>query len=312
MELVGLTFLLLALGVSALGTTLFVGFIVGMWYSRHYYDGSEDTGAREWSAFRAWLVSLLRISAKYYFDYEVRYANKAVEERVRRYLPPQPVTNNVSSEEDEKEEAESRHDTPLTINTPQTALFCGHPHGLLAVSSLYMLTMQNSPWLALRPCIHKHVFATPLLRDLALWFGARDVTRANIETLLHKETCSVYIAPGGCREMITLGSESIQTQHTGFLRIAYRLKRPVFPVIHRGQENVFRGYTWPWLDTVRHIMLDITGYPLPSFFLGPFPGKLTSWVYAPLEPSDYASVDQFIEAYYTTVKAYASSGDDCQ
>jgi Diacylglycerol acyltransferase len=199
-------------------------------------------------------------------------------------------------------------------DTEKSAIFAGHPHGLLAISSLLLLFSKDAPlvadsdvrdqasvdWRRVRPCIHRHVFRVPLLRDVALWIGAIDVSRTNIVSMLHGGT-SIYLAPGGCREMILDRSLPIQRQHQGFLRIAFEEKRIVFPVVHMGQERVFLTYTCHWLDRLRGALLGATGYPFPTLFLGPFPSPLTSHVLPPFDPSTFDGIESFIEAYYKCV-----------
>ena len=150
------------------------------------------------------------------------------------------------------------------------------------------------------PCVHRHIFAVPVIRDFALWLGCVDVSKENITWIL--ETRSIYLAPGGCREMILDPEEPIQSHHEGFLRIAYEKKCLVFPIIHTGQEDIFISWTSPWLDGIRHAILDMYGYPFPTFFSPPLPSKLTSHVLMPHDPNDYDSAEKFIEIYYTTIK----------
>jgi diacylglycerol O-acyltransferase 2, plant len=275
MELVLLVLLGLVAAVSALGCALFVGFGAGMAYSRAYWDGAENDGRRAWPRFRAAVATALHLSARLYFDYEVGYATEATRFEAEKALLADGHTEGAAA-----------------------ALFAGHPHGLFAIASLYLLTPRSPHvgWRSLVPCIHAHVFAVPLLRDLALWFGARDVTEANLRALLGAGR-SAYLVPGGCREMI-IGPDTIQRKHMGFLRIAYETQRRVFPLLHRGQDAVFRTYSCAALDRLRHAMLDLTGYPLPSFFLGPFPAKLSTLVLEPLDPCHFTTVEEFIDAYY--------------
>lgn len=267
MELVLLSLFFLFSIISVLGTSLFVGLLIGIWYSKYYYDKCEYTGGRHWPAFRDKLASLLYLTAKYYFAHDIRCESPEVKDLL----------------------AEARG-----------VIIAGHPHGLFAIGSFYLLmATPNSFWKTVVPMVHRRIFDTPFVRDFALWCNARNVTKENIESVLD-DNLNVYIAPGGCREMIERET-GIQSKHTGFLRIAFEKKRLVFPVLHYGQEDIFKCYTFKALDIFRHITLDITGYPLPSFFLGPFPAKLRTVVIKPVDPTLFKSVKDFTEAYYKEV-----------
>lgn len=268
MELVIMAFICSVFFASFIGVAVTLSFLIGLFYSKFYYDNSERDGTRKWSYFQDIMTRLSYPLQKFYFDYTVVYHGEGLEQLVKDY------------------------------QSKETALFVGCPHGLVAISSLFLTALsQEKSWRDVTPCIHRHVFAMPFLRDIALWLGAIDVSKENIVKRL--KTHSIYLASGGCREMIIdVENDGIQQRHKGFLRLAYQEKKLIFPVIHRGQENVFPSYTCRWLDKVRHIVLDITGYPFPSFFLGPMPRKLTSHVFAPHNPSLYVTEEEFIDSYY--------------
>jgi hypothetical protein len=281
MELVIMSFFLFALLTSFIGVAVTIGFFVGLFYSHYYYDEAEKSGVRKWHALQETLSRLTYALQKYYFSFTVVYkGDDNLESLVREY------------------------------QTKNTAIFVGAPHGLIAISSLFLVGIpsdyKKSTWRNVTPCIHRHVFAVPFLRDVALWLGAINVSRPNIVEKL--KTNSVYLASGGCREMIIdANNNGIQDKHRGFLKIAYQEKKLVFPVIHRGQEHVFRTYTFRALDRLRHIILDTTGYPFPSFFLGPFPASLTSYIFSPHNPLDYNDEDTFIDSYYTKLYEHNKS-----
>jgi len=355
MELILLTLFYILLLVWSLGIGLFIGALMGYFYHSYYNDGSERTGMRAWPAFRRILALCLAPIVRTYFPFEISY-----------------VSQRTSAEELETLVS----DYLIAGPSSGAAIFSAHPHGLFAISSFCLLTSLRSHWLNLRPATHRMVFSTPLLRELALWLGAIDVSRENLCENL-EQARSVFIVPGGCREMIradrstrkdmervvspkaveatvfavimmcllvvlvgvalmnkdiptltfasvgllllgtllvvavwqTFVEENptqydIQTEHVGFLQLAFEKKVPVFPILHCGQERVFRAYSFPLLDRFRTRMLDLTGYPFPSLFLGPFPSKLTTYIYDPILPSDFVTVEAFTEAYYTFVRSH--------
>jgi hypothetical protein len=265
--------------------SLCIGFAVGLYYSQSYFDKGENTGNRYWKNFSRITQDLVQWFARYYFSYHIEYENDDVKKMI--------ILQSSSSSE-------------------EVAIFAGHPHGILAISSFLFLCFIPTSTL-IKPCVHRLVFKVPLIREFFLWFGAIDVTKENILNMLKYKGSSVFIAPGGCREMIIrkdnnhindLSSSEIQTKHKGFLKIAFENNIKVFPVIHYGQDRVIRSYSCRWIDYIRNKCLDMTGYPFPSFFIGPFPSTLTTRVLSPLDPTKYKNEESFIDAYYKKILCY--------
>lgn len=285
MEVILISIGIVSLVASFLGVALFVGFLMGLIYAKFYYDKSEKDGRRQWYSFKQFIsMSVAYYIKRYYFGYEVIYKSArgtkaddlALEENVLWYQ----------------------------TNGKETAIFGASPHGLFAINTFFLVGVPDwsSGWRYVRPCTHRHVFALPLMRDVALWLGAIDVSEENIVAMLEKS--SILLAPGGTREMIIDAKNPIQTIHRGFLRIAYARKKLVFPVLNVGQERVFRSYSFAWLDRIRTLVLKYTGYPFPTLFLGPFPSKLTTYVLEPHDPNNYDNEETFINDYYATLIAY--------
>lgn len=284
MEFILLALLGFYLIVLLLGTTLLNLFIGVTVYAKSYYDESEKNGSRRWPRFQAFLTRLTENLQKTRFAYKIVYqgGEADLEERIAHYL---------------SEREGSEH-----------AIFAANPHGVVAICTLFnVITPLDSKWLNITVCIHQYIFAIPVLRELALWLGAIDVAKENIIERL--KTHSVYILTGGCREMIIDFDNPIQSYHKGFLRIAFEQKKPVVPVIHIGQEDVFPSYSTRWLDTkIRIPIQNITGYPFPTFF-SPFPFKedLITYIFEPHLPEKYDTIEAFIDNYYTKIKEnYAS------
>lgn len=264
-------------------TLLLLGIVLGLQYSKYYYNGSETDASGKWLEAQTFLTRLTYAAQRHYFDYTIEYRGAGdLKERVAASLNAKPTAN-------------------------KPAIFAASPHGILAISSLFHVGVPlDAKWQSVVPCVHRHVFLFPFVRELACWLGAIDVARKNMETMLRKGH-SLYLAPGGCREMILDAEQPIQTRHKGFLRMAWQEKCPVFPVIHTGQDEVFHSYTSQRLDKLRACMLDLTGYPFPTFFSLPRPRKLTSYIFEPHDPQYYESEEAFIETYYTALnKQYAN------
>ena len=169
-------------------------------------------------------------------------------------------------------------------------IYACRPHGLFAFSCL--LAFAVNPKSRVRCGVHRLIFWVPLLSDLAVWLGAFDVTKENIEGMLERGE-SVALVPGGAREMIP-GVDP--RSHRGFLRIAHEKGAPVVCVHFEGEQELF--WTWRGLRDLRHAFADFMGYPFPSFFWGPLPRPLTTVAAdQALDPADYPDCDAFIKAY---------------
>lgn len=253
MEALLLSLLFLIGGVVGLGVALVVGLVVGLVYGSYYYDGSENGTRRNWPSLRR---ACIWNPARSYFSFRTQHLDPHL-----------------------KRAAEGR-----------SLIFACHPHGLFAISCF--LAFAVNPKSRVRCGVHRLIFWVPLLRDFAVWMGAFDVSRVNVETALD-EGASVAIVPGGAREMIP-GSNP--HRHRGFLRIAYAKRVPVVPVYFAGETDLF--WTWSIFQQLREAFVDFMGYPFPSFFFGPLPRPLTAIAAkTAVDPEDYSSEENFVRAY---------------
>jgi hypothetical protein len=276
---------------SIIGVGLILGFVAGLGYAPLYYDRSENTGNRRWKGLIRGLTRLTYPVRRHYFDYTIEYRGEG-ERQSAKELEKEVTLLLKKPTKEQRERGEER----------EAAIFAASPHGLLAISTLFhsVLTDKYEEWSRLTTCVHRHMFFFPVVRELALWLGLVDVTHNNMVSLLEQGR-SLYLAPGGCREMIIDKEHPVQTRHSGFLSIAYEQGVPVYPVIHIGQDEVFRSWTWPALDSFRTICLDLTGYPFPTFFTPPLPKKLSTYVFPAFRPTTYDTEEAFIAAYWKAV-----------
>ena len=254
-----------------LGYQSLVVFTVGVVYGKYYWDGSECSTQRRWDTFQDWMGDFVQFTKNYNLvDYRVIHHDDV------------------------------HHQLGSHLNGAKGAIFAASPHSTISIGSFYH-TMSEPKWRrGVTLCVHHLDFAIPFLREFSLWCGMMDVSRKNIEQSLDQEK-SVYVVIGGTREMMSSSSDTI---HKGLLQIAFEKNRLVFPVLHRGQDEILPCYTTEWLDQyVRKPVLGWTGYAFPSFCF-PARGKMTTHIYRPLDPGKYVEASQFIEAYYDTVKKY--------
>lgn len=245
-------------------------------YARSYYDGSEKTGARQWPTLRHVVAKLSQTVALHLFDYKIAYYDEAALDNLMQ-----------GREGDNK----------------RPVIFAAQPHGLFALAPYFNVIRTDAIWSkTVRPFVHQHVFALPLVRELTLALGAIDPTDANIRAALSKGE-SPYVVVDGARGMIQVNgaTSNDQKRHEGLLRLAYDTKTLVCPVIHRGHEKVFHDRTPVWLEPWRKFVLDLMGYPFPTLWtlhLAP----LRTQVLAPIDPSDFDTREAFIAQYFQCVE----------
>jgi hypothetical protein len=162
------------------------------------------------------------------------------------------------------------------------------------------------------------VFSLPLLREIALWLGARDPTPENLMHALLRDdgTCPtpIYVDLEGSRGILaaietndTLAQTEKRKKHEGLLHIAYDVKAVVIPVVHRGHRQVFKTYTpYAWMRSAQTFFTDLFGYPFPLLWSMQC-RPLHSQVLDSLDSAKYPDVQAFIDAYHSSVGKCAAS-----
>ena len=256
-------------------TTLLV--VLAFVYARSYYDGAENTGARQRDTLRRAVAKVAQVVAQHCFSYSVEYWDAAA----FRALSP-----------------------GINGGAARPVIYSAQPHGLFALASFFNLAQPAPVWPTVRAFTHRHVFALPLLRELALALGARDPTEQNIRQALANGE-SVYVVIDGARGMLHREStpqDAVKTakRHDGLLRMAFDTGTLVCPVVHRGHDQVFCNRTPKWLNPAHEFLMDLLGYPFPTLWTMHC-APLRSRVLAPLDPRDHQAVEAFVEQYYKCV-----------
>jgi len=168
-----------------------------------------------------------------------------------------------------------------------------HPHGVYPASCLW--STRGPSFRLAYPDLHVDVcgatimFYAPLLRDVCMWTGGREVSGSALRIAL-KQRRSILIVPGGQREMRHSAANPhelvLVTRHRGFIRLALEHGTPLVPVLSLGEtmllENVraprMQAYTlrtmgvgfpiWPygrWFSPLPnpHPVAVIFGHPMP-------------------------------------------------
>lgn len=202
----------------------------------------------------------------------------------------------------------------LDPNQPYIMAF--HPHGIMAVSVMWMQFTKQ--WRTLFPDFHAHILTAsilhqiPLARDVLQFYGGREVTKAAfVATLQQRE--SVMLVPGGQSEMLEQRARSkqvrVHTGHKGFMRLAIEHGVPLVPVL-----SFKEGET---LDNIRAPVMQkwsvkTLAFPFPYFPYGrgllPIPRKMdmTIVVGEPIHVKQIESptmddVNQVHEQYYAKI-----------
>ena len=105
----------------------------------------------------------------------------------------------------------------------------------------------------------------PLIRDLAMWSGTRQVTKPSFEKAF-EEGKSVVMIPGGISELRLSKSNSkvieLSGKHRGFVKLAFKHGTPIVPVFSFGETLTFDVVDVPFISKLLYKFL---GIPFPYF-----------------------------------------------
>lgn len=223
---------------------------LGLAYSPTFLGAPGSTGLRSWTAFQAWATRVVEDVAR-------RWHGKC---RVIRDGEAWHLGGNGAGGND----------------AGGKLIFGYHPHGLYpAAACWFHLTPQFA---SLFPSVPSPVtlgasviFRVPLLRDVAMWAGARNVSRDTFLTTL-EERGAVVLCPGGQAELVEhVGGETddtvtLCTRHKGFIRIAIEQRARLVPVFCFGESQALKNL-WKWKAAQRWTYKRL-GFPMPFLAVG--------------------------------------------
>ena len=192
-----------------------------------------------------------------------------------------------------------------------------HPHGIYPLTTFWGTRGPSFraafPKLEVDVCGASVMFNCPVLREILLWSGGREVSAASIRHCLHQRR-SILLVPGGQREMLHSRADrqslTYVTKHKGFVRMAIENGVRLVPILSLGEtfclENVY-------LPNVQSWFLRNTGVGFPVFPYGRWyspianPCPITLVVGQPIEVEQNANpteeeVDALHKLYYDYVK----------
>lgn len=220
-------------------------------YSPTFRGAPGSTGLRSWTAFQAW-------------------ATRVVEDAARRWHGECRVVRD-GDEWQFCDGVDEGDKDPV-----KRVIFGYHPHGLYpAAACWFHLTPQFA---TLFPSVPSPVtlgasviFRVPLLRDVAMWAGARNVSRGTFLSSL-RERGAVVLCPGGQAELVehvggqTDDTVTLCTRHKGFIRIAIEQRACLVPVFCFGESQALTNL-WKWKAAQRWTYKRL-GFPMPFLAVG--------------------------------------------
>ncbi|CAI5993977.1 unnamed protein product [Closterium sp. NIES-64] len=182
--------------------------------------------------------------------------------------------------------------------TSQRYIFTYHPHGLLPAMMAWFF--RTGAWAQLLPGIRpvalvaSVLFRVPLLRQLALWGGLREVSRQGFAAAIRDQQAAI-LCPGGQSELSyhTASSERVVVlcaRKVGFVRMALETRSLLVPVFCFGEAALFDNlFDMPSLQrfTYRRFGFPIPFLPIGLFGLLPLPrtSPVTLVVGRPFDPA---------------------------
>jgi 2-acylglycerol O-acyltransferase 2 len=121
------------------------------------------------------------------------------------------------------------------------------------------------------------MFYAPLLRDICMWSGGREVSGSALRIAL-KQQRSVLLVPGGQREMRHSVANPLEltlvTRHRGFIRLAIEHGTPLVPVLSIGETMLLENVRAPRMQayTLRTFGVGFPIWPYGRWY-SPLPNR---------------------------------------
>eukprot|EP00761_Pharyngomonas_kirbyi_P001352 gb/GECH01001356.1/.p1 GENE.gb/GECH01001356.1/~~gb/GECH01001356.1/.p1 ORF type:complete len:329 (+),score=57.10 gb/GECH01001356.1/:1-987(+) len=158
------------------------------------------------------------------------------------------------------------------IRNDRQYIFAMAPHGVYPITAFW--SHHTSAWYAAFPQLERHRITilgadifhlVPILRDVALWLGSRNVSRRTFDRTLN-EGRSVFMVPGGVSEMKYSRSHSqdivLLSRHQGFVKQAIKHGVDLVPVFSFGETRVIDTINIP---KIHSWLLKRFQSPIPYF-----------------------------------------------
>ena len=255
-------------------------------YSPTFVGSPGATGLRSWTRFQIWATRVVENAARRWHG-ECRVLRDGdswhfhEDSNEVESIDHDDRLNRIANAEGCRCEDDKEGAAPGKGQRLRRVIFGYHPHGMFpAAACWFHLTPQFA---SLFPTVPPPVtlgasviFRVPLLRDVAMWAGARNVSRKVFVRSL-RERGAVVMCPGGQAELVEhVGGEgdnevTLCTRHKGFIRIAIEQGAHLVPVFVFGESQATRNL-FKWKAAQRWTYKRF-GFPMP-FLPGGFKGFL--------------------------------------
>lgn len=140
-----------------------------------------------------------------------------------------------------------------TIDPAKQYIFCSHPHGVMSAHHGAMMVGSSKPSFHDVSPMHTRndlgasvVFRIPFYREILLWLGCADASRATAERLLKKGKSLVILVGGIAEQMLSMrGDHTIYAKkRKGHVRLAIRYGVPIVPAYVFGETDLFTHSTF--------------------------------------------------------------------
>jgi hypothetical protein len=199
----------------------------------------------------------------------------------------------------------------FTLEPNTKYIFASHSHGVLA--TLQLLTFMfhgNDPLWGNIPentisTIGSELMIFPLTNLICRLLGARSISRQSLDVMLQSDK-HISIIPGGAKEIslcqCNTKDDLYILRRDGFLKLAYKSKRPVVPMItmdNYSMYNIFAGPISLQKFTLKHLNY---GFPILAFgswgSIAPLPTTVKSFVLPPFTAKEDELIENYIARYY--------------
>eukprot|EP01059_Diplonema_ambulator_P033713 TRINITY_DN7189_c0_g1_i2.p1 TRINITY_DN7189_c0_g1~~TRINITY_DN7189_c0_g1_i2.p1 ORF type:complete len:1328 (+),score=420.68 TRINITY_DN7189_c0_g1_i2:1117-5100(+) len=203
------------------------------------------------------------------------------------------------------------------MKTSGPLLFGFHPHGIYPFTCVYGCL--NTAWrnaVGVIPSVHAAsvLFGPPMMRELVMWLGGRDVSRRSLDVQLRSGGAALLV-PGGQAEMRHSSSSSptmtLVSKHKGFIRLAIQHGASLVPIFSFGEHELMDNIYLPTIQTwfIRTLGFGYPHLPYGRMFL-PIPRrrKVTLVVGRPIPVKQIshptqAQIDAVHLQYYTALQS---------
>eukprot|EP00455_Lapot_gusevi_P053169 TRINITY_DN823_c0_g1_i4.p1 TRINITY_DN823_c0_g1~~TRINITY_DN823_c0_g1_i4.p1 ORF type:complete len:337 (-),score=96.58 TRINITY_DN823_c0_g1_i4:58-1008(-) len=138
-------------------------------------------------------------------------------------------------------------DQPGSIDPKKQYIFASHPHGPMSVHHVMMITNavgfhDISPGTNRRDLAASITFRIPIFRELLLWLGCVDASRATAVQVLKSGKSMVTLVGGMDEQLLARPGDNMVyvKDRMGFVKLALQYGTPIVPCYAFGENDLYR------------------------------------------------------------------------